>query len=206
MGAPFPLRGTVERFVKFVRSVALAFVLVAAALVRANAATEPPAVPPALQAQLLAKVASFDRNLPARARGTVRIALVFAADDPVSVRGAEQARASLADMKTVAGLPHAETSFPFSTAAALRAACESQQLSVVYLSTGLSQHTDAIRAALDGADVLTATSTPSDVQRGIVLGFDAESGRPKLLFNMKQARSQHVEVGADVLRVMKVTP
>jgi YfiR/HmsC-like len=181
--------------------------LVSLALVCApsrGGATEPPAVPPALQMQLITKVASYDRHLPERAKGLVRIALVHAPNDAVSEHTANQARVALADLKLVGGLPHTEVEVRFESAQALRDACTAQRFSIIYLAPGLSEHTTAIRAALDGADVLTATSTPGDVERGIVLGIDLSAGRSQLLFNLPQARQQHVDVGAEVLRMMTV--
>jgi hypothetical protein len=42
------------------------------------------------------------------------------------------------------------------------------------------------------------------VPAGIVLGFDLVSGRPKLVVNLSQARRQHVDFRAEVLKLMKV--
>ena len=45
---------------------------------------------------------------------------------------------------------------------------------------------------------------PDYVKEGIVLGFDVVSGRPKLLFNLPQARLQKVALTATVLKLMTV--
>ena len=51
---------------------------------------------------------------------------------------------------------------------------------------------------------MSVASVPDYVQGGIVLGFDVVSGRPKLLFNLTQARLQNVDLRAAVLKLMTV--
>jgi hypothetical protein len=52
--------------------------------------------------------------------------------------------------------------------------------------------------------VLSLAATPDYVPQGVVLGFELEAGAPKILFNLDQARQQHVDFPSDVLRLMKV--
>src|SRR5438874_366246 len=52
--------------------------------------------------------------------------------------------------------------------------------------------------------LLTASAVASQVTLGIVLGFDLVSGKPKLLVHLGQARRQHVDLSAEVLKLMRV--
>src|SRR5258706_418637 len=54
------------------------------------------------------------------------------------------------------------------------------------------------------APVLRVAAVPDYVRDGIVLGFDVVSGRPKLLFNLPQAKLQKVALAASVLKLMTV--
>jgi hypothetical protein len=51
---------------------------------------------------------------------------------------------------------------------------------------------------------LTVAAIPDYVELGVVLGFDVLSGRPKLLVHLGQARRQHVDLRADLLKLARV--
>jgi hypothetical protein len=74
----------------------------------------------------------------------------------------------------------------------------------VYLTPGFDDDVPRIGASLRGVDVLSLGAVPDYVSQGVVLGFDLESGKPKILINLDQAKQQNVSFPADVLRLMKV--
>jgi hypothetical protein len=179
---------------------AIAITLVDAPSARADEV----AVPVELQAELLTKVAAYDRNMTARAAGRVHILIVERAGDADSGRTAAQMKKALGGVERVVGLPHDETILDYAGAAALASECRARHASIAYLSSGLGGELPQIRAALEGVDVLSAAAVASYVPGGIVLGFDLVSGKPKLLIQLGQARRQNVALKAEVLKLMKV--
>ncbi len=183
-------------------------VALAAALaltVAASAEAEEIPVPSNLQAELLLMIAAHDRNLPARAGGEVRTAVIARAGDEAA-KGVEAFRAAAAAKATVAGLPHAVEVIPFTTAHALAELVKARKLAIVYLGPGFTtEEAGAIGQELSGADVLTASAAPALVKKGVVLGFDLVSGRAKLLADLTQAGKQHVAFGPEVLGLMAVS-
>lgn len=179
----------------------LAFVLVAR-----DAAAEDVPVPISLQAELLAKVAAYDRNLPARAGDRVRVLLVQKPGNDDSARAIVQMQGALGQVGSIGGLPHEDVVVAWSGAAALAQAVRAQHAAIVYFTPGFSGDVDAVRAAFAGVDVLTVAAVPEYVPRGIVLGFDIVEGKPKLLVNLSQAAKQNVAFKAEVLKMMKVYP
>jgi hypothetical protein len=164
-------------------------------------------VPPVaveVQASLLAKVVSYDRNFAARAIDRAKCLLVFRAADPVSVRVVQNMSRALESIPAVGGLPHNEEVEPFTDAPALARTCISHRISIMYLGPGLSSEVPAIRTALNSLDVLSVAANPDDVPRGIVLGFNMVAGNPKLLLHLGQARAQNVRFGARLLRRMTI--
>jgi hypothetical protein len=161
-------------------------------------------VPIELQAELLAKVAGYDRNMLARAGDRVQVLLINKADNAESARFATRMQMALQSIAQISGLPHDERVVPFTSAADLAQQCRTRHIAIVILAPGLSDHIPAIRDALDGVDVLTVASVPDYVQQGVVLGFDVVSGKPKLLVHLTRARRQHVELRAEVLKLMRV--
>lgn len=179
---------------------------VAVVLVARDAAAEDVPVPVSLQAELLAKVAAYDRNLQARAGDRVRVLLVRKPGDDDSARAIVQMQGALAQIGSIAGLPHDDVVVPWAGAAALAQTIKERRAAIVYFAPGFSGDVDAIRTALTGVDVLTAAAVPDYVPRGVVLGFDIVEGKPKLLVNLSQATKQNVAFKAEVLKMMRVYP
>jgi hypothetical protein len=162
------------------------------------------ALPIAIQVELLVKVASYDRNFRQRAGDRAHIFIIAKQGNGDSTRVAAQIEAGLARASEIGGLPHDEVITPYRGAAELANLCRAQRAAIVFFGPGFRDDISAIREALDGVDVLTASAIPEYVEAGIVLGFSVASGRPELLVNLSQARRQKVALRADVLKLMKV--
>jgi hypothetical protein len=161
-------------------------------------------VPIQLEAQLFAKVLSYDRNFANRAGQIARVLLVMKKDRADSVRVAFQMQSALKSIPQIGGLPHEEILVPFGGATALAELVKARAPAAVFLGPGFDDDVEPIRAALDGQDVLTAGSVPEYVPHGIVLGFDIVSGSPKLLVHLTQAKRQRVSLRADLLRIARI--
>ena len=162
------------------------------------------AVPIELQAELLAKVAGYDRNMAVRAGDRLQVLLLTNAADAESTRFAARMQLALSSIGQISGLPHDERVAPFTSAADLVQQCRARRIAIVIVAPGLGDQVATIRDALSGVDILTVASVPDYVQQGVVLGFDVVSGKPKLLVHLTQARRQHVELRAEVLKLMRV--
>jgi hypothetical protein len=179
-------------------------VLAALLCVTSIAADEDPAVPVSLQAELLVKVASYDKNLAARAGDRARVLIVAKRDDARASRVAQQAERAL-EGKSVGKLPLEVSVVEWSDAAALAKRVRAKRVAILYLTPGFSQaELESVSKSLDGADVLSAGAMAKYVQRGVVLGFDLVSGKPKLLVHLKRAKRQNVNLSSKALKLMKV--
>lgn len=184
----------------------LTFAIASLVLSRTSLVVADTPVPLALQAELLAKVAGYDRNMSERASGLVKIAIIQKGDDAESRGASLRLQSALAGISRVGGLPHEEIVLRFTTAAALAAECRAERYSIVYLSPGFGDEVGSIARALDGVSVLSAGTDPDYVRRGTVLGFDLVSGRAKVLVNLTQAQKQKVSLSSDLLRIATVVP
>lgn len=161
-------------------------------------------VPVRLQAELLAKVVAYDRNFAARARGRVKVLVLVKDGNAESERVGEQIRAELGVLGDLGGLPHVEEVVRYASKRAVADVCKTRAASVLYVSVGLSDEMSGIASALDGSSILSVAATPADVERRAVLGFDAESGRPKLVIHLDQARRQDVAFKPEVLKLARI--
>lgn len=179
--------------------------LLALTLPRVSQAQSMP-VPTGAQAELLAKLAGFDRNFAARAGGKAVILLVTMPGQPESAKAALEMKSALSRLPTVGNLPHEELMINFASAAALAEQVRAKRAAIVYFGPGFDKQVAAIRDALSSLDVLSVGALPEYVPTGMVLGFDLVSGRPKLLIHVVQARKQNVSFPGSVLSLMKVHP
>jgi hypothetical protein len=169
-----------------------------------SAKAEAITVPIRLQAELLAKVVSYDRNFEARTGERVRTLLLIKQGDPESGRAAVEMKSALSSLETIGGLPHEEELATYSDALALTAMCRERKASILYVAPGFSQQVDTLRESMGVLSLLTVGSIAEYVPNGIVLGFDLVSGRSKLLVNLTQARRQRVEFRAEILKLTRV--
>lgn len=169
-----------------------------------TSAAEEVNLPAGLEAELLAKVVEYDRNFAARAQERVHILLVVKRSNSDSVHVAGQLQTAISRLSTIAGLPHDEAIFEYTSASELADACTTRRVAIVFVGPGFGDDIASIRAALTGIDILSVTNVPAYVPGGIVLGFDVVEGRPKLLFHLGQARKQNVNLRSDALKLMKV--
>jgi hypothetical protein len=180
------------------------FLGAAGALVHERLRAESPNVPIRLQAELLSKVASYDRNFQARSGEQAKVLILVAPSDSDSKITATDMKSALGSLPSVGGLAHDEEIMSYVDARALADTCRLRSIAIVYLTPGFSREIPAIRDAVGALKLLTVASLADYVPAGIVLGFDLVSGRPKLVVNLGQARRQHVDFRAEVLKLMKV--
>lgn len=161
-------------------------------------------MPAALQAELLTRLASYDRNMKARAAERVNIVVVVKPGDSDSERSAAQLASALGRIDRIGALPHAVTTLAYTGAAGLAAACRASRTGVAFVTPGLGAEVEAMRAAFDGADILTIAPSAEMTRGGIVLGFELVSSRPKLFINLPQAARQNVSMPAEILKLMTI--
>lgn len=186
------------------RAILVGALTAALALTASRARAEDVAVPVSLQAELLAKVAAYDKNLASRAGDKARVTILQKTDSAESARIATQMQKALADIPDIAGLPIETSLVAFTSADDLASSVKTKRTAIVYITPGFEADVGAIAKTLTGANVLTVSAVASYVPKRAVLGFDLISGKPKLVVNITQARLQSVAFKPDVLKLMKV--
>ena len=161
-------------------------------------------VPLARQAELVAKVAPYDRAFAERAGDAARVLVVFRDGDAESIHASKTIERAFSDQGTIGGLPVQVSVAPFKGAAALAQACRDQKIAILYVCPKLHDDARPIAAALIGGSVLSVGGDGSYVAKRIVLGFELVSGKPKLVVHLDQARQQGVSFKAEVLKLMRV--
>lgn len=160
-------------------------------------------VPVALQVYLLGRVVRFERNFASHGLQPAVVLVVAKSGVSSAERAAAQANAAIASARTLGARPARAVSHTFSSPAALRSAA--QDAAVVYVMPGFTPaELRQISAAFADANVLTVGTSNGDVERGMVLGFELESSKPRIVLNLLQARVQHLEFNSQLVRLARV--
>lgn len=162
------------------------------------------AVPAKLQAQLVVKVAAFDRNFAARAGAKALVLVVQKAGDNDSARLASSVATALGELGDIAGKPKQVELISYAGAAALGDRVRKGKAAIVYLSTGLEPDLASIAAALKDTDVLSYGASAEHAEKGTVVGFDLEEGKPKLVVHNARAKAQNVSFKAELLKLARL--
>lgn len=182
----------------------VALLVVVVLLVPEPTRAEGAVLPMALEASLVAKILRYDRNFSRRAGERVKILIFFKTGNVDSTLIAERMRGELGRLPDMGGLPHEETVISYTGAPQMVALCRAGRPAAIVFGPGFDADLDSIRAALDGLDVMSVTTVPEYVPRGIVFGFDIVSGRPKMLVHLTQAKRQNVAFQSEALKLMRV--
>jgi hypothetical protein len=155
-------------------------------------------VPAKLQAELIGKLAAFDRNLKSRANGTVRVLVLHKGTDGHSKRVANEVALSLRGLSEIAGMATDVRDQAFVSASELAGVCKSQHISVVYLAPGLENEMLAVAKALVGVDIMSVGP------KGAAVGFALEESKPRILVNLTVAKNQNVALQAQLLKLARI--
>jgi len=177
---------------------------IAIALHAAVAATEEPSVPVGLQVELLSRVSSYDRNFASRAGDRAVVLVVARQGNLDSVSVSRELTRAFQSVPSIGGVPAEVAAVEYASAGGLAEEAKRRKASIVYFAPGFGDEVGKVSAAFTGADILTVSAIPSDVPKGIVLGFDLALGRPKLLVHLTQAKKQNAAFKAEALKLMKV--
>ena len=161
-------------------------------------------VPPQLQAQLVGRLGSFDRNFQARAGAAALVLVVHKAGDAESSFEAASLAKALGELHDVGGLPPKVEEAEFGDVAQLAARCRARHVAIVYFAGGLENEMGRVAGAFSGVDVLTVGTSARHAENGAVVGFGLEEARPKLVLNLRQARVQNVNFKAEVLKLARL--
>jgi hypothetical protein len=161
-------------------------------------------LPTQLQAQLVARLGTFDRNFASRAAPVAQVLVVHRAGDADSSFEAAGLAKALGELHDIGGVPAKVEEAEFSDAASLAARCRTRKIALVYFAVGLESDMPRVAGALAGVDVLTVGTSARHAESGAVVGFGLEESRPKIVLNLKQARAQNVNFKAELLKLARI--
>lgn len=173
------------------------------ALIASVAAADELSVPVDLQVELLSRIVRYERSFAAEST-PVRVLVVTRPSSPESVRVGAQLVSRLRSAGRLGGRPMTVDTTAFVSASALSGAVRASSTRLLYLAPGLGTEARAIATSVSGQDVITVSAVGGDADRGMVLGFELVSSRPRVAVNLASARAQRLQFSAQFLRLARV--
>lgn len=163
-------------------------------------------VPIELQVELLRKLVQFERGFAARSGSEVRLLIVVRESNPASARASAQLQSAIERAHDMLGRPIKASVHNFTSAAALKKAALAANAQIVFFTPGFDADLAAIVSAFEGLPALTVSTDGDQVARGVVLGFELVSSKPKITLNLGQARRQGLDFNSELFRLARVIP
>ena len=163
------------------------------------------AVPIALQIELVGRLLWYERGLQKSSERQLRALILERPRDAVSARMAAQLATQLSGA-TLGGRQVALARVTYESVEQVARAAQQQRAYLAWFTAGFGELSGELGRALGARGVLTISSHGPDATRGVVLGFELTSGKPRILLNLNQARAQKLDFSAQLLRVVKVVP
>lgn len=160
--------------------------------------------PTALQAQLIGRLAAFDRNFAARAGAQAKVSCHHRAKDAGSASVTNAVAKATAALPDIGGLKPDVTVAELGDLAKLAARCSAEHLAILYFGPGTEAEMPQLAQVLSGVDVLSVGGSGLHAERGAVVGFDVEEGRPRIVVNLRSARAQKVSLRSELLKLARV--
>jgi uncharacterized protein DUF4154 len=160
----------------------------------------------ALVAKILLRALGFDRNLSARAKDAVTIAVVYSEQDGTSLASRNEITKALTGMthSTISGLPLKLVEIAYKNGTDLGAAIDRMNVSVLFVTSGMSQDVPAIRRVAQDRKTRTLASSRGDVESGLSLAVILKEGKPKLLVNLAASQAEGANLDAEMLRLAEL--
>ena len=153
--------------------------------------------------ETLLRAAAYDRNLAARTPEGFRLGVVFDADLPESKTAAEQFAAEANSLKATGSefAPEWVELVAVDNAAQLYQWTLTHHVSALYVPAGMEANVRSIVTASEAAGVFTLAGSPTDVERGLVIGLRVNEGAKKLVVNMAAAERAGVDFDTVVRQI-----
>lgn len=163
-------------------------------------------VPVQVQASLLPKILSFERQASKQSRSVKVIGILFQSNVRTSLVCAKEfAEAIPRFMQSDDGTPVECRMMEFSSKADLLSELNDDSgIDLIYVTPLRSVDIGAIGRVLQSHRLLSYTGVPAYVDAGLALGVDVAGNRPKIVVNLPVARVAGAEFSSQLLKISRV--
>jgi hypothetical protein len=157
-------------------------------------------LPVAPSVRVLVRLLSYDRALPARVAGDVRVAVVFDPHDPLSVEQSRQVQDALRALDGIKVGPRKLAGEAVMIESGPGAAPQLPSVAAAIVCRGADELAALVRAA-DARDVVVMTLDDGLMGWGPAVGVAQREARLDLLIDLVAARAQGVDLSSEIFEL-----
>lgn len=165
-------------------------------------------VPVDVQSNMLLRTLGYDRAILKKDGDEVRIGILYNENNTESMKAFEIAGDWLYEQKS-AGRKIGNKNLKFTgmsyyNEAGLKSMIENLDVSVLYVTPGNEENLIAISNVANSKEILTFGGRRDYVAHGLAIGVEMEAGKPRVIINLANAKTQGADFKAEFLKVAKV--
>jgi YfiR/HmsC-like len=176
------------------------------AIAVARAQAQDANVPIALQVELLARLLWYERGLQKDPSKELGVLVIERRGDADSQHTAAQLSAQLGRIQELGGKVVSQLRVTYESAQQVGRIVDQRRPYLIYLSKGLRWLAKELVRMQPNRALLIVSTDGYDASEGVVLGFELQSSKPRIVLSLKNARAQKLDFSAQVLRVVRVVP
>ena len=163
-------------------------------------------VPSDLEAVILLRALSYDRNLQRRSGADLTVGVVYDSEQLASRDcKARMSSAFIANAsEKVQDLPVRVTEIKFQSADQLASEADSKGIDVLYICSGLVDHANEITAISRANGLVTLGGSEELVKSGLAIGVAPKGETAKILVNVKAARAEGADLDSRLLMMAEL--
>lgn len=165
-------------------------------------------LPAELQAKLILRVMSFDRNLAARSGKAITLGILYRLDGGAGQEtgtGVSKAVTDLSKSYSVGGLPVRVLALGFKDAAEAKAKLPTLDANAVFIGPELSEAVPAILETARRKQWLTLASVESYGRSGVSVNLLQRNEKPVIAINLPSAKAEGADLDSALLAIAEVT-
>lgn len=145
-------------------------------------------LPLQLQVQLLQKTSAYITSLAPGEAGKLKVLIIHGGDKPTRI--AEQLSDAINKLGQLGKYPAEAKPVALS---GLKAALGSEKPQMLWVTPDIDEKGVAsVLEACGTTSIVTVSASQAHVKQGVILGFDLQEAKPRILVHLKQARAQSV--------------
>jgi hypothetical protein len=160
-------------------------------------------VPVNIQYQLLAKSLPYVKFLATKPEGVCKIALIYQSKNRMSVEAKTEFENMFSSTPCRLGVRPIEIK-PFDLSESIKLEDALRDAMIAYITPLRAVDIGKIVTLCKMMNVLSVDAVAEEIRQGVILGFDVEGGKPKILVNLRSAEMSGIAFSADYLKLVKI--
>lgn len=163
-------------------------------------------VPVEVQASLIKKIVTFDRNMSAKSGSSFNILILYQKDFKTSLNAKNKIEKALSGglISEFSDAPIKVFSFALDSDTDLKNEIMAHRIVAIYVAPLRAYDIDDISAISRAKKIVTFTGVPEYVDKGLAVGIDVKGDKPEIVVNLNAAKAEGADFSSQLLKMVRI--